>query len=303
MDRMRRTLLLLALAPMGLSAQESDWAFVHHTPRSQYLFPQEASPVYVLRGASALRSAPATDAPHIASLQPGQAVIVEEIGPDTLVVDGVRSNWCHVSVGDRSGWTWGGNLTRHAFGGTADPTVKFFAGLDHVVPPDTSRIDVSFRIVAVKDGKEIDRIVVRSPAWGFEAVRNAGNLGLRNVDDVILLDVPCIGGCGCTTGMVVVFWSGGRFHHVADLLGSPDGDYSTNEHFIFPAEVEGLPGMIIRETSNYLDTDEEQQEEAEDEGASITRTLVREYLRWDGKALIPSGKATERMSYRQPVGP
>lgn len=301
---MRLSLLLLALIPFGLTAQERDWAFVHHTPRSQYMFPQEASPAYVLRGASALRSAPSTDAPLIVSLAPGRSVIVEERSQDTLVVDGVRSNWYLVSAGDLSGWTWGGNLTGQAFGGTADPSVKFFAGLDHVVPPDTSRIDVSFRIVAVKDGKEIDRIVVRSPAWGFEAVRNAGNLGLRNVDDVILLDVPCIGGCGCTTGMVVVFWSGGRFHHVADLLGSPDGDYSTDENFIFPSDIEGLPGVIIREKSNYLDPDEEQEEreEGDEEGPTITRTLVREYLRWDGRALIPTGKDTEQMSYRLPVG-
>ena len=82
------------------------------------------------------------------------------------------------------------------------PMVKFVAGIDHITPSDTGATDFSYRIVAIREGKELDHIVVRSFAWGFEEVTNAGNLGLKNVDDIILLNVPCVGGCGCSTGEV-----------------------------------------------------------------------------------------------------
>ena len=111
-----------------------------------------------------------------------------------------------------------------------------------------------------------------------------------------MLRVPCVGGCGCTTGEVLVFWSGGKFHHVADLMGSPDGPYSTNVSFVYPSDLEGLPGTIIRVTSDYIDPPEE-----EEDASYITRTLKSEYLRWDGKDLEPSGRATEEKQYRLEV--
>ncbi|MEZ4739318.1 MAG: hypothetical protein R2818_08150 [Flavobacteriales bacterium] len=194
-----------------------------------------------------------------------------------------------------NGWVWGGHIAQRSFGSTADATVKFVGGIDHITPSDTGVTDHGYRIVALQNGKELDRIVVRSFAHGFDEVNNQGDLGVPLVDDIITLRVPCIGGCGCTTGEVVVFWSGGKFHHVADLMGSPDGAFSTNVSFIHPSDMEGIASTIIRVTSDYQDA-------PEDEDTSyITRFVRREYLRWDGKALVPSGRATEEERYRMSV--
>ncbi len=89
---------------------------------------------------------------------------------------------------------------------------------------------------------------------------------------------------------------------VADLMGSPVGPYSTNEHFIYPSAMVGLPGTIIRETSNYLETRSPVEGETqEEEGLYIIRTVEREYLRWDGQSLVPSGRAAERTEHRMAV--
>jgi hypothetical protein len=303
---------------MSVCAQ--DPVFVHLTPRDQYLFPEEMPLSYILGGNVALREGPSRSSRTITTLSAGTPITIEEGTTDTLIVNGVGSHWYRVKAGKHQGWTWGGQIAQRTFGSTADATVKFVAGIDHVTPSDTGRYDYSYRIVALKDGKEIDRIVVRSFAWGFDEVSNIGHRGLRAVDDIIALNVPCVGGCGCTMGEVLVFWSGGRFHHAADLMGSPDGEYSTNVSFIFPADMEGLPELIIREELTYDDTTVEDIEETEreDEGEDvsddrpideaddtdqeyITRIITRTYLVWNGQALLPSSRASETRTYRLTV--
>ena len=286
-----------ALAPllflMSTLTQAQDPVFAYHTPRTQYLFPEEADPAYVLFTDAPVHAEPAADAPVLLKATAGEVVEVLEATEDTLVLNGVMSHWYRVALRNVEGWTWGGNLAQRTFGSHGDPTVKFVAGIDHVTPSETGRYDFSYRLVAVKNGRELDRIVVRSFAWGFEELRDHGNRGLRNVDDVVTLSVPCVGGCGCTTGEVVVFWSGGRFHHVADLMGTPDGEFSENVGFVYPSDMEGEANTIVRVTSTH-----EEPEAAEEVPArSLTRILRKEYLRWDGRALVPSGRAMEERRY------
>ncbi len=281
---------------IAAQAQAQDPVFIHHTPRSQYLFPEEADITYVLVDGTPVHDAPSLEAPVLLRATSGTALSVVEVLADTLMFQGIGSYWYQVEVGAVQGWTWGGGLAQWSAGSHADPTVKFYGGIDHVTPSDTGRYDFSYRLVAVKGGKEVDRIVVRSFAWGFEDVRNNGDLGLKNVDDVITLSVPCVGGCGCTTGQVVVFWSGGRFHHATDLMGTPDGAYSENRMFIYPADVQGLPDAIIQVISTYEET-EAPNEEGEEPTNTLTRLLLREQLRWDGKALVPVAGSKSEQRY------
>ncbi|MCB0785910.1 MAG: SH3 domain-containing protein [Flavobacteriales bacterium] len=290
---MKTAALLTFFLPGFLLAQNPD--VVYHTPRQQYGMPEEAPIEYILRGGSALRSAPSVDAALMATLPAGQPVFIEEKGEDTLRLDGVLSHWYRVTAGKHTGWTWGGNLAEFAFGSAADASVKFVAGLEHYRSADEEPTNTIFRLVALRNGQEIDRLSVRSFAHDIELVRGLGNLGLREVDDVIVLTVPCYGGCGCTTGEVVVFWAGGRFHHVADLMGSPDGDYSTNVSFIFPSDMEGEAGIILRRTSDYEDAE---CDDADVEGAMpgncIERIAREERLAWNGTKLVLQGEPQER---------
>lgn len=287
--------MFLTLSPASLLAQALP--FVHHTTRSQYLFPEEAEPGFLLSDGAPLRQAPSMDSAVVAKASAGGRVHVLEATEDSLALNGVQSHWYRIDHNGRVGWTWGGNLAQCAFGSHADAGVKFFGGIDHVTASDTGSIDFSYRLVAVKNGLELDRIIVRSFATGFEEIRNNGSLGLNDVDDVITLNVPCEEGCGCTTGQVVVFWSGGRFHHVADLMGTPDGEYSENVMFIYPSDMEGEANTIVRLTSTYEETAEEGAGEDEEQEQRLTRILRKEYLRWDGKALVPSGRAMEERRY------
>lgn len=293
MKPLRLVLYLASLISIPVWAQ--DPVFVHHTPRDNYLFREEADPAYVLFDDAPMRTQPDREAGLVRLLKSGERVQVLEATQDTLMIHGVMSHWYRIAVRGAEGWTWGGNLAQRSFGSHADPSVKFVSGIDHVTPSDTGRIDYSYRIVALRGGREIDRITVRSFAWGFEEVKVHGDLGLNGVDDVITLSVPCVGGCGCSTGAVVVFWSGGRFHHVADLMGTPDGSYSENVSFIYPADMEGVADVVLRVTSTYEETEQDPDEEGSE--PSHTRILRKEQLRWDGKALVATGKPVEERRY------
>jgi len=284
------TLLLIATL---VHAQEP--VFIYHTPKGQYLFPEEADPAYVLFSGAPLHEQPAMDASVVLKATAGEVVQVLEASEHTLELNGVMSYWYRVALANAEGWTWGGGLAQRSFGSHGDAAVKFVAGIDHVTPSDTGSFDFSYRIVAVKNGRELDRIVVRSFAWGFEEVRNNGGRGLRNVDDVITLSVPCVGGCGCSTGEVVVFWSGGRFHHVADLMGTPDGEFSENVGFLYPCDMEGEANTIVRVTSTYEEPTDGIEEDAP--ASTVDRILRREYLQWNGTTLVPSGRAMEERRY------
>lgn len=294
----RAPLFMLLLVAARVAAQ--DPSFVNHTPRADHLFPEEMEPAYVLGNDVALRAAPNVQGGLVATLAVGSKVWVEERGADTLAIHGISSTWFRVSTGTQEGWVWGDHIAQCAFGSTTDPTVKFVGGIDHITPSDSGLTDFSYRLVALRDGKELNGLVVRSFAWGFGTVQNLGNRGLKTVDDVITLEVPCVGGCGCTTGDVVVFWSGGIFHHVTDLMGSPDGAYSSSSNFLYPADMEGVPGAVIKVTSTYDDASEETLEDGNPN--ELTRIVRREFLAWNGQQLVPSGRPTEERRYQLPLG-
>jgi hypothetical protein len=296
---LRAPLLWVFVVPAHLAAQ--DPYFVNHTPRTDHLFPEEMEPAYVLGNDVAVRATPDQQGGLATTLSVGTKVSLEERGADTLVVRGIGSTWYRVKAGAQEGWVWGGNIAQCSFGSTTDPTVKFVGGIDHIVRPNAvDRIDFSYRIVALRNGKELDRLVVRSFAWGFGMVQNHGSRGLKNVDDVITLEVPCVGGCGCATGDVVVLWSGGRFHHVTDLMGSPDGAYSSGSSFLYPSDMEGSPGTIIKVTSTFDDAPLQAMEYGNPK--ELTRIVIREFLAWNGRQLVPTGRPTEERRYQLPLG-
>lgn len=302
---MRHWFLALFLIPVLGSAQgELDVQFI---ARANYLMPEEATPEYTLMGTVVLRDEPANSGRKVAALYPGTPVLIDSASTDTAVANGIRSVWYRVEANKQLGWVWGGLLAQGTAGSHADPTVKFIGGLESIAPfTDTTTVRYRYRLIAVRDGKQLDMIILPSFAWGFGLLTAQGDRGLSNVDDVLFLDVPCVGGCGCATGSVVVFWSGGRFHHAANMTGSPDGAYSTSQGLVFPSDMEGLPGIIKRVTSDYYENEitggEQLANDGEEPAQQFLRRFVRtEFLQWDGKALVPTGREKQERSYLLPT--
>ncbi|MEZ4806092.1 MAG: SH3 domain-containing protein [Flavobacteriales bacterium] len=287
---LRNALFLLLLPSAGLCQNDAD---VYFTPAGNYLMPEEAPMHYVLVNDLSMRAEPVATSALRSTLAIGAPVRIIDASEGITTINGIRSHWYRVDDGAQQGWIWGGYIATHAFGSTSDPTVKFLAGHERIGAMVDGGSGYRYRLVALRNGTELDRIGLRSFGHGFEDVVNLGNKGLGDIDDIIALHVPCVGGCGCSTGEVMVFWDEGRFHHAADLIGSPDGNYSFHTAFIFPSDMEGMPGTIIRVTSDVLEDDEDTEPEAE----GVQRIFTKEYLRWNGNTLEPTGKRKVERKY------
>ncbi|MEZ4759118.1 MAG: SH3 domain-containing protein [Flavobacteriales bacterium] len=104
---------------------------------------------------SALRSAPSVDAALMATLPAGQPVFIEEKrGRQFLRLDGVLSHWYRVTAGKHTGWTWGGNLLKPAFGSAADASVKFVAYSGALPVGGRGADEHDLRLVALRNGQE-----------------------------------------------------------------------------------------------------------------------------------------------------
>ncbi len=243
---------------------------------------------YALADNISLRTAPTTESTVLTTIPIGTGLVFYKVSSEPYLFKGIESCWYLTKYNGKEGWVWGGLFASYAGGSMADPSVKFLAGTDGKVwDEEWGSYRRTYQIRAVRNGKEIDKIVVTSFAWSFGQLVNKGNQGLA-VDDILMLEVPCDGGCGCSTGDIVIFWDGTKFHHVADLIGNADGDYSSYVGFIFPSQMEGREGMIIKRVSDYEDSDEMFERKV------ILRYDEDTYWEWNGTELVDTGLPKKR---------
>ncbi|MFT5981399.1 MAG: hypothetical protein ACI898_002179 [Flavobacteriales bacterium] len=251
---------------------------------------------YLLADNVSLRSGPSKDSKVIASLPIGTELVLYEASQEMYVSSGIESQWYKTKHNGKEGWIWGGLLASYSLGSNADPSVKFLGGLiGEKFDEEWGANRRIYQIRAVRDGKEIDRIDLLTFGHTFSQLTNVGNRGV-DVDDILYLHVPCDEGCGCYTGDIVVFWNEGKFNHVADLIGSADAYYSTSVGFIFPSEMEGKAGYIIKRLNDYDDS-----EELFEKGV-ILRYIEDSYWIWDGTKLVDSGLPVDREEAEVEVG-
>ena len=152
-----------------------------------------------------------------------------------------------------------------------------------------------YQIRAFKEGEELDRLSILCPSNYFTEIENVGSKGIKGVQDVIRMYVPCEGGCGCTTGYSYVFWDGKQLVHAGDFLGTADADYSEDVSLIFPSEMQGHWLYLIKYTDSV---DWEKAENLPNEwNGSIPRIVKKEYFQFEDGALKPAPKETEVMYF------
>ena len=288
----KKMLGLLILALFSLAASGQHEVEVSHLTQDRFLILDEAPYNYLLADQVSLRACPSTDCELLGVLPIGSKMTLLEQSDSSLTIQGIRSHWYKVEAGKKTGWLWGGFIAYQAFGSVADPEVKFVGGYEKVIPVGQEDGGTYYQIRAFRDGKQLDKIVLKSFARGFSGLINLGSKGLPRLDDILQLHVPCVGGCGCLTGEMVVFWANGQFHHVINLTGTADAEYSEYVDFVYPADMEGEKGVIMKKSSKVGESKEDEEGNRKD-----YRNFTIEYLIWDGKKLVPSGRKPVKKVY------
>ena len=265
------TLIFTFISLLVQAQEETDLSFpLAH----EYI---EKTHAYLLADEVNLRDCASKDCEKIAVLSIGSKLTLLERSEAIETINGIRSNWYKVDSGQAKGWVWGGLIATYSFGSYMDPTIKFVAGLEK-----KTEEGYYCQIRAIRDEEEVSRISIKSFAHEIGWIKNIGKMGMENIDDVIHIEIPCVGGCGCTAGNVVVFWDGAKLHFVDNLMGTADGNYSEYVDFIYPADMEGRKGILIKQIMTYEDPDQQPE-------GKLTRVYIEHFFTWKNGKLMDAG--------------
>ncbi|NQX90747.1 MAG: SH3 domain-containing protein [Flavobacteriales bacterium] len=238
---MKNLLFLCLMFCAGLSQAQKEVS-AYFNVATQYMSEESVPYQYLIADEVSLRSHPKSDGKLLAVLPIGTKLKLMEQGPE-MVLRNKKAAWYRVESDQGNGWIWGGFIADRVSGSNADPTVKFLMAIETTEDQEGWWRSI-YEIRAYRDGKQLAKISIPCPGWNFEGFQNIGSRGVSGIDDILTLNVPCVGGCGCTTGTTYVFWNGESFVAVFDAMGTADAEYSEYETLIFPADMEGHPEFI-----------------------------------------------------------
>ena len=209
---------------------------------------EEISYQYLLAHRVFLREKPTATSKRLGVLDIGTRMIIREEDDRPQEINGISSRWYRVTVNNATGWVWGGMIAQEAFGSDADYEVKFVYGLESSVISETGTRHTQYQLRAFKDGVQLDKIVLDSLADIPLAIKNIGNKGLFNVEDIIALDLIDLN-TGIATGKSYVFWNNGKFTNIANLKDYETDSYIKSEYFVFPSDMRGIKSIVELKTT------------------------------------------------------
>lgn len=242
---------------------------------------------YVLVDNAIVRECSNTSCKKITTLSIGEKIKLLDQSEKADTINGIISHWYKIKIGSKTGWISGALIAQNAFGSLSDPTVKFVFGLKEINRENGWPQRV-YQLRAFRNNLEIDQKTFKIPSSYIRKISTIGNAGLE-LEDVIVIDIPCEGGCGCATGKLILFWNGQTFSTVENLLGTADAWASESKAFIFPVDMEGIPNTIIKVSSYYIEEINE---------TLIKRGVRKVFLRWNGHKLVKdSTRAIKDVQY------
>ncbi len=278
MKNLKKSILMLFLVVFTKT-------FAQNVPVVQFDVMAKETPVedlsyqYLLAHKVFLREKPSIKGKRLAVLDIGTKMVLREKSLYTHEVKGIKSHWYKVAVGEKTGWVWGGMIAQKSFGSEADYKVKFVYGYEGVVRNAAGNTQITYQLRAFKDGVQLDKIVLDSLVYVPSEIKNIGNKGLFNVEDIITLALED-SVSGKEMGKSYVFWNNGRFTNVANLVDYVDATYSKTESFVFPSDMEGLRSTIKLKT---LITNNKRM--PENEMAQTAKKMTYRFYTWNGYAL------------------
>lgn len=240
---------------------------------------EERSHEYLLGHRVHLREKPSLTAKKITVLDIGTRLTLSEKSTNFETLNGIKSHWYKARIGKYEGWVWGGMIAQKTFGSQANYDVKFVYGLESATVNKGGATEIKHQLRAFKNGRQIDKIVFDGYVPNPLEIKNIGNKGLFNVEDILRLNIPNAEN-GNPIGATFIFWNNGKFTNVASLIDYSDAKYAKTEKFVFPSDMEGIKSTIVLET---MITD--YHKAATDDLTTKNTKMVVSFYTWDGYQL------------------
>ena len=202
-------------------------------------------------------------------------LIILERSKEIEKIKGIKSHWYKVKISlqdtIRTGWVWGRFIAERAFKSYVDLDIKFLIGLHRIYDKSHKNGNIIYKIKAMRDTILLDEIMLNT----YDVVRTyeTGSfvvVGIKDLDDVISIHIPCLIGCGCNTGELYIFWYDDKFRGVYEAMGTADAQASEGVPYIFPQSLEGEEEFIIK-VFDGVDKERQIQENDND----VTHRLIK----------------------------
>ncbi len=238
--------LLIVLTLLGIAMNLSAAEVIrldHELPYDERTNLYEAH--YCIADSVSIRENPSINSELIGFVQIGASLDLVRKSDSVSVFRGIESQWYFCKIGGKKGWVWGGNIAKHGFKSTGDPDVLLLMGYQESRDgKDEYLRDVYIQIRAVRNGKELDKIVFKAAINRFQySASSLGNKGLSDLHDIIIVTNFC-GKCGCSIGNQHVFWNGKKFKKIRDAIYFGDAWASDGQRIVYPTDVGGEKGRI-----------------------------------------------------------
>jgi len=204
---------------------------------------------YLLADRVYLRKCGSTDCKKIGVLPIGTSFTVLEKNNNPQVINGLKSNWYRIKTKDNHGWLWGGFIAERSFGSDTNADIKFVFGRARTEKDSTGAMKEFYQLRAFKHNTQLGKIVFESSNIDAASVKNIGNKGVYNLEDIITISLPADASNNCKTTEMYIFWNNRKFTHVGNLTNIADTTNSLEETLVFPSDMEGKKGLIIKKSS------------------------------------------------------
>ncbi len=281
-------LLSIIILPLWLPCQVPVDFATHPT----FSIFEEAEHHYLLADQVILRDTSSRESKGLGVLSIGTPMVILE-REEKETIQGLAAYWYKITTAKQIGWIWGGYIAQQTFGSSIDSRVKFVAGFKREeYDPEEGAMVSEYQIRALRDGKQLDKVVIHSFGEISEKLYHLGNQGLGNIDDLFKIRLPCVDGISCSGGERYIVWSGEKFHQAADFFSFEKPFEEEYQRFIFPTEMAGTPDFIIKE-NGFIAADNNPQDSIWQK-----RVYQREFLQWDGQKLVCFHEMTLRKTYK-----
>lgn len=136
---------------------------------------------YLLADDVALRDCPSSFCQKLTTVNIGTKVRLLEKSDTPETLNGISSSWYKVKLGPDTGWVWGGLIAQKTINSKVDNAVKFVFGEESIKNTFGESKAKRYQIRAIKNGQQIDKIVIKLDSINHKAVANIGNQGLSDV--------------------------------------------------------------------------------------------------------------------------
>lgn len=236
---------------------------------------------YILFDSINTRETPSLQGKIVTKLPIGTQVTIKGKSTNCLYLNGITIPWYKIEFGkNQIGYIWGGKLSLAAEKSAKNTKTLFLfgiekAGINHLF----------YTVKAIQNNKEISSVTIN----GFTGILKdhrfelLSNKGLENVDDIINIH-GYSEFCGDDSGQHVLFWGKEKLQYVELLKSGFDAPYFYTESFVYPSEIEGEKGVILKHVYSG-----EYSEDYEDDWGNPSILLSEDSykkFKWNGTVLI-----------------